>query len=129
MILGESEGWDRFPEGAFAALVQRAGEALGNSAATSFSARGPSLAAPEACGARSLYKGEKWRLEGTCPTPLDSILFRKNAIIRVDAHAACERHQQRDENGRVWDFNQELAQPVPTSPPHLASHIPHLFSG
>jgi len=36
-----------------------------------------------ACEARSLYKGAKWRLKGTCPTPVDSILLRKNAIIRV----------------------------------------------
>ena len=70
-----------------------------------------------ACGARSLYKGEKWRPEGTCPTPDSNILIRLNAIFRVDAHAACERHQQKDENSRVWDFNQELALASSYQPP------------
>jgi len=66
-IMGEGGG--RFPEGAFAALVQRADEALGNSAATILKPEGLKYAAPEACGARPLYKGEKWRPEGTCLTP------------------------------------------------------------
>ena len=57
------------PERRICSLSSKSGAGRGNSAATSFSARGSSLAAPEACEARSLYKGGKWRPEGTCFTP------------------------------------------------------------